>query len=247
MLNTATKIIKRILKHKISPEQRFLAYHYLRHNQRRLEHLASLQLDIAGSTVLEVGAGIGDHTSFFIDRGCKIVSTDAREENLQVLRSRYPDITVRRLDMNAPDQTFNEVFDIVYCYGLLYHLNNPSVAIERMSRWCRRLLLLETCVSYGDENAINPCTENAKSPTQSVSGQGCRPTRIYVYNQLHRYFEFVYFPITQPNHEQFPIDWTVVPATEDNTLTRAVFIASRQRLDNKFLTEEVPSLQKRAP
>jgi len=35
---------------------------YLRHNARRLEHLNSLGLDISGRSVLELGAGIGDHT-----------------------------------------------------------------------------------------------------------------------------------------------------------------------------------------
>ena len=45
--------------------------HYLRHNQRLLEHLATLGLPIAGRTVLEVGAGIGDLTSFFLDRAIR--------------------------------------------------------------------------------------------------------------------------------------------------------------------------------
>lgn len=38
---------------------------YLRDNQRRLEHLASLGLDIVGKTVLELGAGIGIIQAFF--------------------------------------------------------------------------------------------------------------------------------------------------------------------------------------
>ncbi|MEG4231950.1 hypothetical protein QUA40_07545 [Microcoleus sp. Pol11C3] len=51
---------------------------YLRHNQRKLEHLASLGLDIVGKTVLELGAGIGDHTSFFRDRSCEVIVTEGR-------------------------------------------------------------------------------------------------------------------------------------------------------------------------
>ena len=45
----------------------FKTDYYQRHNQRRLEHLSSLNLDIFSKTVIEVGAGIGDHTSFFVD------------------------------------------------------------------------------------------------------------------------------------------------------------------------------------
>lgn len=50
------------------PSLYFHSYDYLRHNARRLEHLASLGLPITGRSVLEVGAGIGDHSHFYIDR-----------------------------------------------------------------------------------------------------------------------------------------------------------------------------------
>ncbi len=72
----------------VSPESVFHAHFYLRHNQRRQEHLASLGLPIAGASVLEVAAGIGDHTSFFLDRGCSVLSTEARQESLAIGRIR---------------------------------------------------------------------------------------------------------------------------------------------------------------
>ena len=240
-MNRLKTLLKEFLKYRVSPKDAFLSYHYQRHNQRRLEHLASLGFDIAGCTVLEVGAGIGDHTSFFLDRGCEVVTSDSRQENIEILRSRYPDIHVLHLDLEAPPETFNKVFDVVYCYGLLYHLKNPTKAMEFMSRCCRKMLLLETCVSYGDENMLNPCTEDAGNPTQAVSGEGCRPDRRWVYNQLNRHFEFVYLPITQPNHEEFPVDWTSPPSKQ--TLARAVFIASRQKIINKLLSDEIPIKQ----
>ena len=59
-------------------EKSFRGGHYQRHNARRQEHLASLQLDLAGKRVLEVGAGIGDHTTFFLDRECTVVATEPR-------------------------------------------------------------------------------------------------------------------------------------------------------------------------
>lgn len=227
-----------------SPIETFLSHYYLRHNQRRQEHLATLGLDIAGSTVLEVGAGIGDHTSFFLDRGCPVVSTDARPENLKILHSRYPDLQVKHLDLDYPDAaTVNGLFDIVYCYGLLYHLKKPAEGIEFMARRCRKMLLLETCVSFGDGELINPCYEPVESPSHSVSGFGCRPTRKWVYNQLKHHFEHVYMPITQPNHEEFPIDWSLPPAAE--VLTRSIFISSRHQLNNNLFVEGIPMQQRR--
>ena len=92
MMHNIKTIFMRVLNLGPFPKASFLSYHYQRHNQRRLEHLSSLGLNSAGSTVLEVGAGIGDHTSFFVDRGCKVVTNDARQQNIEILRSRYPDV-----------------------------------------------------------------------------------------------------------------------------------------------------------
>jgi FkbM family methyltransferase len=226
-----------------SPVSIFHADHYMRHNQRRQEHLASLNLEIAGKRVLEVGAGIGDHTSFFLDRNCSMVVTEGRPENLALLPSRFPDLLIRALDLDNPDPTFEEQFEIVYCYGLLYHLEKPAEAIAYMAARCQEMLLLETCVSYGETEEVNLCIEPAESATQSLSGQGCRPTRLWIYNQLKQHFDWVYMPITQPNHVEFPLDWTIQPDTSYRS--RAVFIAAKQSIDSPLLIEGIPMQQKR--
>ena len=187
--------------------------------------------------MLEVAAGIGDHTTFFLDRGCTVVSTEGRAENLAMLRQRYPSLDVRQLDLDSPVD-LGRSFDIVYCYGTLYHLHRPAEALAFMAGCCRRMILLETCVSYGDQRAINLVDEAAVDPTQSVVGRGCRPTRPWVYHELRRLFEHVYTPRTQPNHEEFPLDWTKPPESP-GALTRSVFIASRQPLENPILSEEL--------
>ena len=69
-------------------------FQYLRLNARRLEHLASLGLPIAGGEVLEVGAGIGDLTSFFLDRGCSVTAIQPRPENRACFASQYGDAEV---------------------------------------------------------------------------------------------------------------------------------------------------------
>jgi len=185
---------------------------------------------------------MGDHTSFFLGRSCEVVATEGRLQNIEILRSRYPDIETIQLDLDTSDLKIDREFDIVYCYGLLYHLQKPNQAIEFMASSCQNMLLLETCVSFGEEEAINFCEEQADFPSQAISGNGCRPTRKWLYNQLKQYFEFVYMPMTQPNHEQFPIDWTLYSS---ETLTRSVFIASRHKLKNLLLLEEIPLKQQR--
>jgi 2-polyprenyl-3-methyl-5-hydroxy-6-metoxy-1,4-benzoquinol methylase len=138
------------LVHRQDPVRAFHSNHYLRHNARRLEHLASLGLPLAGRSVLEVGAGIGDHSHFYLDRGCRVTITEAREENLRCLRERYPDCSVQFLDMERPERVDGAPFDVVHCYGLLYHLRTPKEALAFLARQARGLLLLETCVSFGE-------------------------------------------------------------------------------------------------
>lgn len=221
-----------------NPVLNFHSDHYLRHNARSLEHLASLGIPVAGMSVLEVGSGIGDHSHYYIDRGCMITITEARSENLQYLRKRYPHCDVQFLDMENPSLVKASPFDVVHCYGLLHHLRNPEQALEFLGRSTNRILFLETCVSFGESKEINLVTEMQSNPTQAYSGTGCRPTRPWLFNQLQGLFEYVYLPKTQPNNEEFPLDWTA-PEKHQADCQRAVFIASREPLENKILT---PSL-----
>jgi hypothetical protein len=224
------------------PEDEFSSFEYRRHNQRRQEHLASLGLPLDGKTVLEVGAGIGDHTSFFIDRGCDVTTTDGRPENVDLLRRRYPTLDVQLLDLDPPATDPGSV-DVVYCYGLLYHLSHPEAAIRYLSRSARELLLLETCVSLGSDEAVNLVQEQRTSPSQAVSGTGCRPTRAWIWARLREEFDFVYASATQPWHEEFPLDWNAPPPA--GQLTRAVFVGARVPVEVDDLLSELPAVQRR--
>jgi hypothetical protein len=227
----------------MEPRDVFWSTHYTRHNQRRQEHLATLGLDLTDRTVLEVGAGIGDHTSFFLDRGCTVMVTEAQEQNLAVLRARYPDLDVGPLDLNAPPPEAIPV-DIVYCYGTLYHLDHPAAAIRWMAGSAESMLLLETCVAAAEEDTVFPFEETAGDPDNAMSGHGCRPTRSWVRRELASCFAHVYMPVTQPWHEEFPLDWSS-PELADRTLIRSVFIASHQPIVNPRLVEDLPMTQQR--
>jgi hypothetical protein len=231
---------------KNDPALKFQSHQYLRHNARRLEHLASLGLPVTGLTVLEVGAGIGDHSHYYIDRGCRITFTEARTINLDYLRRRYPDCDIQWSDLENPLPINNAPFDVVHCYGLLYHLSNPAQALEYLSRNCTKMLFLETCTSFGNFAAVNTLLEDQESPTQSFSGTGCRPTRIWIYEKLRELFEYVYIPKTQPNHEEFPLDWSH-PELHQSLLSRSIFIASREMIINDLLATSLIDHQIRHP
>jgi hypothetical protein len=227
----------------MNPKDVFWSHHYLRHNQRRQEHLASLGLPLAAQTVLEVGAGIGDHTSFFLDRECSVIVTEAQEQNLIILHQRYPNLDIRQLDLNEPPgQPITA--DIVYCYGVLYHLEQPAEALAWMAACAGSLLLLETCVAAGEQDDVYPFFETPEAPENAVTGRGCRPTRSWVRRELATHFQYVYMPTTQPWHEEFPLEWSR-PELAGEPLIRAVFVASRHPLENRMLTQELPPRQVR--
>jgi SAM-dependent methyltransferase len=226
-------------------EIEFHSWHYLRHTARRLEHLASLCLPLKNRSVLELGAGIGDHSNFFLDRGCKVTITEPRAENLTYMKARFPEGDVRHLDLEMDDPLGDACYDVIYAYGVLYHVSNPAATLAFFDRHCAELLLLETCVSFGQEEEINPTPEEKMSFTQSSIGQGCRPTRPWLFTRLKKNFEYVYLPLTQPNHEEFPLDWT---APEQHIgLSRSIFIASRYPIENDNLTTQLVLHQERQP
>jgi SAM-dependent methyltransferase len=227
----------------------FSADFYLRHNQRRLEHLASLGLDLAGKSVLEPGAGVGYHSLFYLDRGCRVTAFEPRAENCEAYRAQIEaswsptaeNVTLVEAPFEAIDG-LGERFDLVHCYGFLYHVGDPEAAIALLARRTAGFMVLETCVSMDAGSAINVIDEPTANPAQAFDGKGCRPTRAWVMESLTRHFAHAYVTRTQPAHDEFPLDWTR-PWPNRSGLTRAVFVGSHVALDNPNLLDSLPDTQ----
>ena len=225
-----------------SPFDVFLSDNALAINRARQAHLGSLGLAIEGKAVLEVGAGIGLHTKFFLDRGCTVVVTDGNKENVAEIKRRHPGLRAERLDLDGDsDLAFLGSFDIVYCYGLLYHLADPDRALKRMASVCRGTLLLETCVSLGRFSEVT-FLEDFRSNNQATTGIGCRPTRYWIMEKLKEHFGNAYHTATQPDHADFPLNWDM---PETRLLYRAVFVGAKEPLASPVLTTAIPRVQTR--
>jgi SAM-dependent methyltransferase len=206
----------------------------------RLEHLTSLNLPLENSTVLEVGAGVGYLTSYFENLGCRVLSTDAREENNIEHRKRFPQRDVRYFDLDSQKGKEFGSFDIVFCYGTLYHLSNPGFAIENLARLTGKFFLLETCVNNTDNGSINLTRDMAFLDDQSIYGIGCKPGRDWIMAKLKRHFPFAYITASQPANPDFPVEW---PVTEPKRNLRSIFVASRERIESPLLLEKIPDKQ----
>jgi hypothetical protein len=226
----------------MKPHEYFQHLDYQRHNLCRQEHLATLGLPLAGKTVLEVGAGIGDHTGFLLDRGCRVTCTDGRDGLLEHLRSRHRNAVVRAWDVETAPPPELSPHQVVYAYGLLYHTRDPESVLRHLSELCEEFLVLETCVSFGEDKTVNLVREYCEDPTQALGGTGCRPTRPWVFAALKRHFSFVYVTRLQPRHEEFPVDWRH-PERHAAALARAVFVASHDPMSDELLSPRLLDVQ----
>jgi len=222
----------------------FSSPHYQEHNRARLRHLESLGLPLSHSRVLELGSGPGDHTGFYTQRDCTVVSVDARQDCLSVLNKRFPSVRTVVCDLNAPDQLLEfGIFDVVHCYGILYHLEDPTKLLACIGQACRGLVIVETCVRPDNSDRVEIVDELREDYTQSSTGRGCRPTRKWVFKKLGSSFPFVYHTRTQPHHPEFPVNWNDLSSAPP--LIRAVFVASKYPLDLPSLSPVLLDIQER--
>ena len=204
-------------------------------NRARLSHLASLGLDLAGKEVLEVGGGVGLHTDFFEKLGCKVMFTDARADNIAYVNRHYPHRQTETIDLDAEsDLKRLGTFDVVYCYGTLYHLSKPEQALKELAKICREKIFIETCVALDGEDTIHFVEELRENPNQSFYGVGCRPTRSWVMARLKKYFGYAYATVKQPTYPDFVSDWT---NPKPQKLYRAIFVGSKQPISNPNLSD----------
>jgi 2-polyprenyl-3-methyl-5-hydroxy-6-metoxy-1,4-benzoquinol methylase len=101
-----------------------------------------------GRRVLEIGSGIGNLSTFLVDRE-RLVLTDTREEYLDRLRTRFaghPNIAVARLYLPNDDSALaGQRFDTVICLNVLEHVDDDIAslnAIHKLLAPSGRLVLL---------------------------------------------------------------------------------------------------------
>jgi SAM-dependent methyltransferase len=211
-------------------------------NRARLDFLERLELPLQGKRVLDAGCGVGHHTPFYSARGCTVVGIDGRPENIETMKRLYPEVEAIVGDVQEVDLEPFGAFDVVHCFGLLYHLDSPVAALRRLTAVCREYFLLETMVCDA-KRPVMVLADEPDSANQALSGVGCRPSPSFVAMTLDRLgFRHVYGTTDPPRHPDFLFEWRdSLDVRRDGHNLRCVFVASRAPIHHARLVELIPS------
>lgn len=204
-------------------------------NQARLDHLATLPLELKGKTVLELGSGPGDLSDYFLAQGCALTSVEGCADLLSAAAARHEARSHSRWSGFCYDVMTNLSpggcrYEVIFAYDLLYHLADPEGFLNYVAALKPGLFLLETCVT------------SEFSSDEAFHGQSCHPSRKWLWDALNDRFDFVYACRSQPNHPEFPLDWG--SNTAEKARSRTILVAANQPLDaGTELLSELPHQQ----
>jgi tRNA (mo5U34)-methyltransferase len=175
--------------------------------------------DLGLRSALDVGCGVGYFSSLLQDLGLQVTASDARAENIAEARSRFPGIDFHVADAEDPSLAELGTFDLVLCFGLLYHLENPMRAVRNLRAVTGKLLLLEG-MAVDDDQPFFLLLDEPEGEDQSLRAVSCYPSEGAMIKMAYRAgFPHVYRFRELPNHEDFR-------AATGRTRARTVIAAS---------------------
>lgn len=189
---------------------------------RRL--LRKLKPALGLSTALDAGCGVGFFSQTLRECGLNASGFDARAENIDEARRRFPGLPFEQGDVEDDSIARLGRFDLVLCFGLLYHLENPLRAIRNLRSMSGKCMLLESMCVPGDKAALL-MRDEPRQADQSVSDVAFYPSEGSLVKMLYRAgFVKVYRVTSLPDHEDFR-------ETQETARRRTVLLASCMPVD----------------
>jgi SAM-dependent methyltransferase len=154
-------------------------------------------------TALDVGCGVGYFSAFLRDLGFQVVGVDGRAENVAEAQRRHPDIPFHVANVEDFSVTQLGRFDLVLCFGLLYHLENTFAAIRNLYALTAKVLLIESMVIPA-QCPILKLHDEGQSEDQGLRFVAFYPSESAIVKMCYRSgFPFVYRFLKLPDHEDF--------------------------------------------
>jgi SAM-dependent methyltransferase len=154
-------------------------------------------------TALDIGCGVGTFSAMLHDLGLQVTAADARAKNIEEARSRHPGIDFHVADVEDSSLSRLGTFDLTICFGLLYHLENPLLAIRNIQAVTGKVLVLES-MSVREEQQVLFLLDEPAGEDQSLRAVSCYPSEGAMIKMCYRAgFPNVYRFQELPDHEDF--------------------------------------------
>ncbi len=215
--------------------------HYDRLNSSRATLVSALMSELKHSlrlkTALDVGCGLGYFSGLLRSLGLEVTAVDGRSENAEEGALRNPGVKFHTYNAEDPAIRTLGQMDLVLCFGLLYHLENPLLAIRHLQAMTGRLLLIEAVVFPGNE-PIMGLVDEASSEDQGLNHFAFYPTESCLEKMLFcAGFPFVYRFARMPDHSEYR-------SSANSRQVRTMLAASPSLISSKFL---LPVVEPRIP
>lgn len=172
-------------------------------------------------SAIDAGCGVGFFAQTLAEMGLETRGFDGRSENVAEARKRFPKIAFECGDIESAEVAALGTFDLVLCFGLLYHLESPMRAIRHLRALTGKGLLIESMCVPGDD-ARTILREEPLQPDQSLTDMAFYPSESCLVKMLYRAgFAHVYRVARLPEHDDFR-------ETEDHARRRTVLFASHR-------------------
>ena len=141
----------------------------IRRAMRRLKPALGL------SNAVDAGCGVGFFSQTLAECGLNVCGFDGRGENVAEARRRFPHIPFEQGDIEERAILQLGRFDLVLCFGLLYHLENPLRAIRNLRGLTEKCLLLES-MCLPEEKPSMLLREEPRQEDQGLRDMACYPS-----------------------------------------------------------------------
>jgi len=111
--------------------------------------LTNLRQKLELHTAVDIGCGVGYFSAFLHEMGFEVVGVDGRKDNVREAQARHPQVPFEHGNLEDPAILSRGPFDLVFCFGLIYHLENPLLAIRHLRLLTSKPLLIESMCAPG--------------------------------------------------------------------------------------------------
>jgi SAM-dependent methyltransferase len=192
------------------------------------ETVAAWKTQLGLKTAWDVGCGVGHYSALLLELGFQTRALDGRADNVKEASRRAPGLDVAVADVENPSLGELGTSDLVFCLGLLYHLENPFRAICNLAQLTGKLMVVESMCTW-DKLPVLYLREEGPTEDQGLRHIAFYPSESCLTKMLYQAgFPHIYRFTNLPDNVEFR-------TSKDQKKRRTMLVASRMEFSSPFL------------